>query len=466
MRKSILSNITKPGPQKSVNSNQVGLWEKIGYGLGDTAGNFVYQSVLLLLGFFYTEVYGLDTATVASIFLVVRIVDAITDPLMGALVDRTKTKWGKYRPYLIFLCVPYSIASVLVFTVPDFGPEGKIIYAYTTYITLMLLFTAINIPYGAMTGVMTSDPKERASINATRFMFATGGGLIVTSLVLPMTELWDNPAVGYRNAMVLMAILSVVLFVICFVTTKERVKGVELKKRKSSVLKDLLFVIKNDQYRLVALATLLMVTAQTVKNTTQLYYITIYVEDAVKYSALFLSIWMVGGMIGAQLATKLLRFMDKKKAYMSLLYICAMASAASWLLGRNSIIAIMVLQFFVGFFNQMIAPIWFTYTADAVDYGELKFKRRIDGLTLSFTLFFLKLGLSIGGAIALTIMGYYGYTSGGVVQSEGAIQGVLFVFSVVPAVLFVVTALVVGLFKLNNKTIKENALTLQELRAQ
>lgn len=466
MRKSILSNIAKPGPQKSVNSNQVGLWEKIGYGLGDTAGNFVYQSVLLLLGFFYTEVYGLDTATVASIFLVVRIVDAITDPLMGALVDRTNTKWGKYRPYLIILCVPYAIASVLVFTVPDLGPEGKEIYAYSTYITLMLLFTAINIPYGAMTGVMTSDPKERASINATRFMFATGGGLIVTSLVLPITKFWEDPSIGYRNAMMLMGVLSIILFVICFVTTKERVKGVELKKRKSSVLKDLLFVIKNDQYRLVALATLLMVTAQTVKNTTQLYYITIYVEDAVKYSALFLSIWMIGGMIGAQLAAKLLQYVDKKRAYILLLYICALASSASWFLGRNSIIAIMVLQFFVGFFNQMIAPIWFTYTADAVDYGELKFKRRIDGLTLSFTLFSLKLGLSIGGAIALTIMGYYGYKSGGVVQSENAIQGILLVFSIVPAILFVVTALVVGLFKLNNKTIKENALKLRELRAQ
>ncbi|SHI56968.1 glycoside/pentoside/hexuronide:cation symporter, GPH family [Arenibacter nanhaiticus] len=466
MRKQILLNRSEGGQKNTTSAKQVGLLEKIGYGLGDTAGNFVYQSVLLLLGFFYTEVYGLDTATVASIFLVVRVVDAITDPLMGALVDRTNTQWGKYRPYLIILCVPYAIASVLVFTVPDFGPEGKVIYAYTTYITLMLLFTAINIPYGSMTGVMTSDPKERASINATRFMFATGGGLIVTSLVLPMTKLWENPAIGYRNAMILMAILSVVLFVICFLTTKERVKGVEVKERKSTVLKDLLFVVKNDQYRLVALATLLMVTAQTVKNTTQLYYITIYVEDAVKYSAMFLSVWMIGGMLGAQLASKLLMYVDKKKAYELLLYICAVASAASWFIGDNNIVMIMLLQFFVGFFNQMIAPIWFTFTADSVDYGELKFKRRIDGLTLSFTLFSLKLGLSIGGAIALIIMGYYGYKSGGIAQSNEAIQGILLVFSIVPAVIFIMTALIVRLFKLNSKTIKENALKLEILRAQ
>ena len=444
-----------PHPKK-----QVGLIEKIGYGLGDTAGNFVYQSVLLLLGFFYTEVYGLNATTVASIFLVVRIVDAVTDPLMGAMVDRTNTKWGKYRPYLLILCVPYALASVLVFTVPDFGPQGKVVYAYATYITLMLLFTATNIPYGSLTGVMTSDPEERASINATRFMFATGGGLIVTSLVLPLTSLWDDPAIGYRNAMILMAILSIILFVICFATTKERVKGVNGKEENHSVIKDLKLVLKNDQYRLVALATLLMVIAQTIKNTTQLYYITIYVEDAVKYSALFLSIWMVGGMIGAQLASKLLDVMDKKRAYTMLLYICAVASALSFIIGNTNIMLIMVLQFFVGFFNQMIAPIWFTFTADSVDYGELKFKRRIDGLTLSFTLFALKLGLSVGGAIAMTIMGYYGYRSGGVAQTEQATQGI------VPAIVFVATALVVGLFKLNSKTINENALKLEAIRAQ
>ncbi|TDU39810.1 GPH family glycoside/pentoside/hexuronide:cation symporter [Gelidibacter sediminis] len=446
------------------NKDQVGLLEKIGYGLGDTAGNFVYQSVLLLLGFFYTEIYGLSTTTVATIFLVVRIVDAVTDPIMGAIVDRTNTKWGKYRPYLIILAVPYAIASVLVFTVPDLGPEGKVIYAYATYTTLMLLFTATNIPYGALTGVMTSDPKERASINATRFMFATGGGLIVTSLVLPLTNYWSDPAIGYRNAMILMAILSVILFVICFATTKERVKGLASEKGKGNFIKDIKFVFKNDQYRLVALATLLMVSAQTIKNTTQLFYITIYVEDAVAYSALFLSIWMVGGMIGAQLATKVLDIMDKRKAYIMLLYICAIMSAISYFVGNTNIILIMVIQFFVGFFNQMIAPIWFTFTADAVDYGELKFYKRMDGLTLSFTLFSLKLGLSIGGALAMTIMGYYGYVSGGVEQTLKATNGILFVFAIVPAIVFVLTALVVSLFKLNSKTIALNALKLQELR--
>ncbi|WP_257285543.1 MFS transporter [Endozoicomonas sp. SESOKO1] len=443
----------------------VGLKEKIGYGLGDTAGNFVYTSALLLLGFFYTEIYGLNPTTVASIFLFVRIIDAITDPIMGAIVDRTNTRWGKYRPYLLFLSVPYAVSSVLVFTVPDLGPQAKVIYAYVTYSVLMVLFTATNIPYGAMTGVMTSNPEERASINSTRFMFATGGGLLITSIALPMTEiLADNPADGYRNAMTIMAVLSVALFLFCFSTTKERVQPV--KAEKTSFISDLSIILKNDQFLWVALATIVMVTTQTVKNTMQMYYITAYVENAAAMTALFLSIWMVGGMIGAQMATKVLDRMCKKQAYITLLFVCAAMSAVSYIAGNNNIALIMAIQFLVGFFNQMIAPIWFTFTADATDYGELKFRRRIDGLSVSFTIFSLKIGLSVGGAIAMALLGSYGYVSGGTEQSPEAISGILTVFSIVPAIGFLLTALVVSQFKMNSKTIAETADKLKQIRAK
>lgn len=443
----------------------VGLKEKIGYSLGDTAGNFVYQSVLLLLGFYYTEIYGLSAATVAGIFLFVRIVDAVTDPIMGALVDRTNTRWGKYRPYLLIFCVPYAIASVLVFTVPDMGAQAKVIYAYVTYSVLMVLFTATNIPYGAMTGVMTSNPEERASINATRFMFATGGGLVITSIVLPMTEiLGDSPADGYRYAMMIMAALSVVLFLICFSTTKERVKPI--KAEKTSFVSDLSLIWKNDQFRWLSLATFVMVTTQTIKNTTQMFYITMYVENAAAMVSLFMSLWMLGGMIGAQMATKVLDRMCKKQAYITLLFACAAMSAVSYIAGNNNIAVIMAIQFFVGFFNQMIAPIWFTFTADATDYGEVKFRRRIDGLAVSFTIFSLKVGLSVGGAIAMGLLGSYGYMSGGVEQTPEAINGILTVFSIVPAIGFMLTALVVSQFKMNSKTIAETADELQQIRAR
>lgn len=188
--------------------------EKIGFGLGDTAGNFVYQSVVFMLAYYYTDVYGLDAATVAAIFLFVRIFDAVTDPIMGALVDRTESRWGKYRPYLAFICIPYAIASILVFTVPDLSVNGKTVYAYVTYALLMLLFTATNIPYFALGSVMTDDPKERLSLNSYRFVAAALGGLIVTSSLIPLADYLGNgnKAVGYQYAMIVLAVISVVLF--------------------------------------------------------------------------------------------------------------------------------------------------------------------------------------------------------------------------------------------------------------
>ena len=192
--------------------------EKVGFSLGDMAGNFVYQSVVLLLAFYYTDVFGLDAVTVTSIFIFVRIFDAVTDPIMGVLIDRNNSRWGKYRPFLLFLCVPYAIVSVLVFTVPDLGIEGKTIYAYVTYALLMLLFTATNIPYFALGSVMTSSVKERVSLNSYRFVAATGGGLIITACVLPLADVLGDgdKALGYQQAMIVMAVLSVVLFIICF----------------------------------------------------------------------------------------------------------------------------------------------------------------------------------------------------------------------------------------------------------
>ena len=215
-------------------NQQLSIKEKVGFSLGDMAGNFVYQSLILLLAYYYTDVFGLSAATVTTIFLAVRIFDAVTDPLMGLLVDRTNTRWGKYRPYLLFLCVPYAVMSVLVFTVPDLDEAGKTLYAYITYAALMLLFTATNIPYFALGSVMTSDPKERVSLNTFRFVAAGVGGLIVTALLIPLADILGqgDKAVGYRQAMMVLAAISIVLFLLCYASTKERVEPVKKRFKK------------------------------------------------------------------------------------------------------------------------------------------------------------------------------------------------------------------------------------------
>lgn len=439
--------------------------EKVGFSLGDMAGNFVYQSVVLLLAFYYTDVYGLDAATVTAIFLFVRIFDALTDPIMGIIVDRNESRWGKYRPFLLFLCVPYAVSSVLVFTVPDLSIEGKTIYAYVTYAVLMMLFTATNIPYFALGSVMTSSPKERVSLNSYRFVAATGGGLIITAGVIPLADYLGagDKAVGYQQAMAVMAVLSVILFIICVYSTKERVKSINTGKM--NYKQDIKQVFANDQWRLLGLAVFIMVTAQTVKATTGVYYLTYFADNAATMVSLFLSLWMIGGMLGSALANKLTTLMCKKNAWVMLCLVSAGLSSFTYFIPSDQLYFILVMQFFVGFCNQMIAPLIFSTMAEVTDYGELQNKRRLDGLISSFTLFSLKVGLAVGGAMATYLLAVYGYQSGGVAQSEETVQGILNIFTLVPALGFVITAAILHKMKLTSAVVKENAERLKTLRA-
>ena len=446
-------------------TQRLSITEKVGFSLGDTAGNFVYQSVLLLLAFFYTDVYGLSAATVASIFLFVRVLDGVTDPLMGALADRTETRWGKYRPYLLFLCVPYALASVFVFTVPDFSPMGKIIYAYISYAVLMMLFTATNIPYFGLGSVMTADPKERVTLNSFRFVAATGGGLIITLSVIPLAD-WlgdGDPAVGYQRAMMVMAAISVILFLITFASTKERIKPVNSGAK--SIWNDLKQVWANDQWRWLGGAILALVTAQTIKATSAIYYLSYYVDDAKHLVPLFLSLWMVGGIFGSALAKPLSSKVGTKVGFTALCFVSAFMSAATYLIASDMLIAVMVMQFFVGFFNQMKAPLITSTMADVTDYGELKNNRRLDALIASFTVSILKFGLAIGGALATFLLAVYGYQSGGVEQSAETVAGILLVFTLVPSVGFIVAGLCIHQMKLNATTVENNAEQLSKLRA-
>ncbi len=199
--------------------------EKIAYGLGDTASNIIFQTVMLFLTFFYTDIFGISPAVVGTLFLVVRVIDAVTDPIMGALTDATHTKYGSYRPYLLWLAIPFAVISVITFTTPAMDDGNKIIYAFVTYALLMLVYTAINIPYSALGGVLSSNPNERVSIQSYRFVFGMLGGLLVTSCTLPLVKSFGegNNELGYQLTMLVMSCLGVVLFLICFRYTKERV---------------------------------------------------------------------------------------------------------------------------------------------------------------------------------------------------------------------------------------------------
>lgn len=437
--------------------------EKIAYGLGDTASNIVFQTVMLFLSFFYTDVFGISPAVVGTLFLVVRIFDAITDPLMGAMTDRTNTKYGKFRPYLIWMAVPFGVISVLAFTTPDLSQQGKVIYAFVTYALLMIAYTAINIPYSALGGVLTADPKERVSVQSYRFVFGMLGGLVVTAFTLPLVEWFGqgDKAKGYQLTIAAMSTLGVVMFVLCFLGTKERV--FPPKAQDSSFKNDLKCLWKNDQWRILSAVGLFVLFGMVMRSTIAIYYVKYYLgrEDLITQ---FVTIGMIGNILGCAVAQPLAKYVCKVKAYIVLQLIAAAICVLSYFIGSEQIVLATAAFFVWSFMLQMGTPLLWAKIADTVDYGQWKSGVRITGMTYSSVVFFIKMGLALGGALAGWLLAYYGYQAG-VQQSSETQHGILLSFTIFPAVTFVIVAWVMSRYKLNDVEVQKIQNELSEAAA-
>jgi GPH family glycoside/pentoside/hexuronide:cation symporter len=430
-------------------TQRVGVLEKIGYGLGDTASNIIFQTVMLLMPFFYTDVFGLTAAAMGTMFLVVRVIDAVTDPIMGAVCDRTTTRWGKFRPYLVWLAVPYAVAAVLTFTTPDLAAGGKLVWAYVTYSLLMLAYTAINIPYCALGGVLTGGTRERVSLQSYRFVLATLAGVLVASATLPLVKRLGqgNDQKGYQLAMALMAGLAVLMFLACFFLTRERVA--QAREQTVSFVRDLKVLLHNDQWRVVALVFLVLLVPLVVRGGGAMYYIT-WFAGRKDLGAAFLTVGMVGQTVGASFAAPLTRRLSKRSAYILLQATISALSVALFFVGRGSILLIFALFAVIQFFTQMTSPILWAMTSDTVEYGEHKSGRRVTGLVFSGALFALKVGMALGGALLGGLLSHYGYQGEAEVQSPETIRGILITFTLVPAVLHLLVIPIVSRYKLTD----------------
>jgi len=431
----------------------LGVREKIAYGLGDTASNIVFQTVMLFLSFFYTDIFGLSPAIVGTLFLVVRIFDAVTDPLMGAMTDRTNTKYGKFRPYLLWLSIPFGLISVLAFTTPDLSYEGKVIYAFVTYGLLMAAYTAINIPYSALGGVLTADPKERVSVQSYRFVFGMLGGLLVTALTIPLVNYFGegDQAKGYQLTITAMSTLGVILFVLCFMGTKERI--VPPANQKSSIRNDMASLWKNDQWRILCIAAFFLLTGLVLRTTLAIYYVKYFLgrEDLI---TLFVTLGMIGNIIGVSLAQPLAKRVCKIKAYITLQLIAAVICACSFFVTSDQLVMAFTLYILWNFTLQIATPLLWAKMADTVDYGQWKTGIRITGMVYSAIVFFIKMGLALGGAIAGWLLAYYGYQAD-VVQTPETLNGLLLSFSLYPAIGSLMVAFVMRWYTLDNQKIEQ-----------
>ncbi|EKS4788314.1 glycoside-pentoside-hexuronide family transporter [Salmonella enterica] len=407
--------------------------EKIGYGMGDAASHIIFDNVMLYMMFFYTDIFGIPAGFVGTMFLLARALDAISDPCMGLLADRTRSRWGKFRPWVLFGALPFGIVCVLAYSTPDLSLNGKMIYAAITYTLLTLLYTVVNIPYCALGGVITNDPTQRISLQSWRFVLATAGGMLSTVLMMPLVKLigGENKALGFQGGI---AALSVVAF--CFFTTKERV---EAPATHTSMREDLRDIWHNDQWRIVGLLTILNILAVCVRGGAMMYYVT-WILGKLGMFVAFLTTYCVGNLIGSALAKPLTDWKCKVSVFWWTNALLAVISVAMFFVPMHATIAMFVFIFVIGVLHQLVTPIQWVIMSDTVDYGEWCNGKRLTGISFAGTLFVLKLGLALGGALIGWMLAGGGYDAAAKTQNSATISIIIALFTIVPAICYLLSA--------------------------
>ncbi|MDD4969011.1 MAG: MFS transporter [Paludibacter sp.] len=424
--------------------------EKVGYSLGDTASHFVWDMVGFWLLFFYTDVYGISAAAAGTIMLVARFWDMAIDPIIGVVSDRTNTRWGKFRPYILFGAVPYAVLAILTFTTPNFGELGKILYAGATYVLLMTAYAAINLPYSALGAVMTDDTYERAGLNTYRFIAGFTGQFIVTGLALTLAEFFGhgNKAQGFQYTVFMFAILSLIFFFITFQTTKERVQPP--KAQKNSLKEDLKNLFANKAWRILAIVGIISFIMFAMQNAAIAYYFKYYLgkENNVQ---LFNVLGTVALIVALPLSKPLAKRFGNKNVFIGSSLISGVFFMLIYLPVVTDITTIYVFNIIAKMAYAPAVPLLWTMIADSADYGEWTTGRRATGLYFSAAVFAQKAGWGIGAAIAGWILTISQFVPN-VTQNDTAITGIKLLVSVIPGVLYMSCALFMIFYKIDTKT--------------
>lgn len=457
----------QPIEEKVVGINNIAaklsLKEKIGYSLGDTASNIYFQTFIIFLLNFYTDVFGLPAAAVGTMFLLTRIFDAINDPLMGTIADRVNTRWGKFRPFVFFFAIPLAVMGVLTFTTPDYDTSGKLIYAYITYNLLMIMYTIVNVPYSALMGVITSNSLERTELSSFRFVAAFAGGLIVQGSTVYLVQYFGNgnDASGWQWTMGVLGGLALIFLFITFITTKERVHPP--KDQKTDTKKDLKDLFSNKAWLLIGGATIFQLIFIVMRSSSIVYYFKYYILDQQlnlfgniidlsfeNFTSSFLLTGTVFNILGVILTKWLSKVFDKKFTYTGCLLISTVFCGLFYFVQPQDVILIYLLNIIVSFAWGPVSVLqWAMYT-DAADFSEWKNNRRATGLLMAASLFALKLGLTLGGALVGYALAYYGFIANQP-QTEETISGIIMLMSFYPAFFGIIGVILMLFYPLTNK---------------
>lgn len=440
--------------------------EKLGFGLGDAASHIVFDSSVAILAYFYTNIYGLPPAVMGTLFLVVRVLDAITDPIMGAIADQTKSRWGRFRPWLLIICVPFAVSCVLVYSTPNFEQTGKIIYAVLAYIFMTLMYTAINIPYCSLGAAITADPQENLSLQSWRFAIAPIGGAMGTALILPLADFIapGDRASGMQWAMGIFGVIGCLMFLICFATTRERITPV--KEENLNIYRDVRILMQNDQWRILSVYNLAMLCGVVVRGSLLVYFVQYILNQGSSIISLFMLATTVAAVIGSLSAKWVGSSMCKIRASVWVNILSALVGLLFLVLPTDYWIPAFVLHIILNILQGINAPLQWSMITDANNYGEWKTQRRITGMNVAANIFIIKLGVAIGGALTGWGLAFYGYQAGVEQQSAEAIRGVLILFTVLPAAFYLITAFSIRYYRLTEARMNEIVSDLGEGKFQ
>lgn len=462
----------------SAEPQKLSIKEKVGYGFGDLASVLYWQTISAYLLYFYTDVFGLTAAAAGTMILVSRLWDGVNDPMMGIIADRTSTRWGKFRPYLLWCAVPLAIIGVLTFTTPNFESSGKLVYAYVTFTLLMMAYTAINIPYSSLLGVITPDPLERTSVSSYKYVFAYISGTIVSAFALPLTQFFGNgnEARGWQMTMSLFGVAAVGFFLVTFLSTKERVQPP--RAQKSSIAQDLRDLFSNRPWVLLLFATLLMILFVATRSSVTAHYFKYYVGEQhfslfgktytfgfVALTSAFNAIGQWLAIIGVVFTNFFAKMVGKKKAFLVLFVTATICTTAFFILPPEQVVAMFVLQIIGSFAGGPLSPLIWAMYADAADYSEWKTGRRATGLVFSASTMSQKFGWAIGTFIAGLLLSAFGFQAN-MEQNPEVLFGLKSLMSVIPSVAGVLAIVLILFYKLDEKTMRQIETELRERRAQ
>ena len=444
---------------------KISIREKMSYGFGDFASSTFWTLFSMFLLYFYTDVFGITAAAAGTMFLVARFWDTTNDPIMGMICDRTTSRWGKFRPYLLFGALPFTVIGILTFTTPDLGPSGKLIYAYVTYTLMMMVYTAVNVPYASLLGVMTKNSVERTSLASFRFIGGFCAGLMVTSSANYLVEYFKTTgdlASSYQKTVAIYAIIAGVFFVLTFLGTKERLDPEEVKS--STFKADLGDLFKNKPWFIMLGASIAVLIFNSLRGGAILYYFKYFIGDQnVAYfgevshgtlSAVYMSSGFATSLIGVVMAIPVSNRIGKKNTFILSGLVCGILSIMFFFLPPTQIELIFIINIFIGIFSAMAFPLIWAMYGDVSDYSELKTGRRATGLIFSSSSMSQKLGWTIGGAISGWILAAFGFIANEI-QTDESVLGIRLMISIFAAIGVLISIAIMYFYPLTEKFMSE-----------